>query len=128
MNAQRNSQRRHLIGVLALLSQQDYNNGRLAAALPPGLAQAMGIVPKPTQRLEELCDTKVTSKVMEEIEQHEVEMPHDHDCNGECGPLWFFGTLADHIIDLMATDEQKVNSLLAEMGHNVLEDGDEQHN
>lgn len=117
--AERAHARERVIGVLLELAKQEMTNGHvLAAGISPQIARTLGIIPAPDERLVKLTDAEACAAAVASAKEVDEANAHKctDECDGNCGIMYFFGSVADHIMNLCATDAQRVDAFLDSLG------------
>lgn len=118
---ERERAKRAIMSVLASDAQYAYERGmKRALALPPALAMMMRMTAPEGPSMDEHLAALQTQQERDEhwarMQQDEAEHEHSEECTGRCGALWYFGELAEIVMDCMASDSERVERLLSEMG------------
>lgn len=117
MNAE--ARRRAVLAILAAVVKDRAEAHQFdAIGMPMEMLRALGMVKDPMDRLEWIRDPRNQQESLAEMEAANVEHRKTcaPDCDGQCGPLWFYGAIADVIVDAAQSDSERVAGYLAELG------------
>lgn len=120
MNAdERTSKRAAIMGMLVQLCVDEMEiGGAKAMGMPIIMQRVLGIAREPDERVATYTNVPEMRRVWEEFVAEDDARPHVHspECDGRCGPKWFFGALVDHILTLAQSDAAVVEAFLNDGG------------